>query len=173
MGSEMCIRDREDSDDFSQIALQRMISQSLADLFLTGGAYLGATASASYPDVYLPALTGAQRAFQDAMRKFPDTGTFKIAYKNFLQRAVFEVWTLGEDELAAELHREWSTLLAENEPALTVAQLVCGTLSSLYGQGSQRFGSIPLIAQNQYEIWASRGQLARALRYQSIPLFCR
>jgi len=89
---------QNNSTEFSQVALQRMISQSFADLFLNGGAYIGSDLSQTYMDVHLNALQGAQRAFKDAIRTFPDIATFKPAYQNFLQRAILETWLQGEDD---------------------------------------------------------------------------
>jgi hypothetical protein len=166
------VQGQEDSADFSQIALQRMITQSFADLFLHGGAYLGSTASDFYQDINLAALPGARKAFQDALEKFPETATFKPAYKNFLQRAIYEVWLLGEDETARDLHREWMDLLPEGEEKLSIEPILCGTLFSMYGQGPQSLSALQQAAQRQHQLWASRGQLARALRLQSIPLLC-
>lgn len=166
------IQGREDSADFSQIALQRMISQSFADMFINGGAHLGSSAATSYPDVHLSALSGAQTAFREALKKFPGTATFKSAYKNFLQRAMYEVWLQGDDSAARDLHLEWTGLLNETEEPLSIEKILCGTLFGLYGQGPQTFSALQQTAQGQYSLWASRGQLARALRIQSIPLLC-
>jgi hypothetical protein len=120
---------RPHSEGFDRISLNRMIYQSLADLYLNGRTVTapdGRTVSDTMPD----ALPAAIRGFDLALGDFPGERSFRGAHENFLRQAILESYLLGQEDTSRELYDRLRKTYAPEEPERGYEYVLYGSFLS-------------------------------------------
>lgn len=161
---------RRVAEGFERLAARRMVFQSMADAYLNGDQVFRQDLDLSYRTVRPDYLPAAREAFRRAMFEFPEDGTVRTAYQNFLTRAVLEEWLMGNDASSDSVYDELLQRFQDREIPMK-DQLLCETLVSSYA-ASRDLQSVDAVARLLSQRWSSRGELLKSARVQTLPSRC-
>lgn len=166
-------RGKRHAEGFEDLALSRMIFQSLADAFRRGRLFVNPDKGVFIPSPNLDLLPRVMDAFQSAMVEFPENETIRMAYPNFLAEAVVMLYTYNRTRDA----RNAFETLASEFPSETTADgfdaFVYRMLVATMEDPSPK-EAIALIegAAFQAAWWAALGDEERAAGFDQLARLC-
>lgn len=110
-------RGREYARGFEAVAAERMIFQSMNEVFFDGVLYFDPSTGLYITAPDLDRLPQTLAAYRKALGEFPDQGTYRDAYRYFLREAVVILALFGRGDAARDALRELRAAYPDEAPA--------------------------------------------------------
>lgn len=162
-------RGKRYAEGFEDIALSRMIFQSLADAFRRGRLFTAENGKTFIPSPNLDLLPRVLDAFSGAMAEFPEAQSIRDAYPNFLTEAIVLLYTFNRSRDARRLF----DVLVKDFPSEETAEgfdsfMYRAFTSTLDDLSSREVGGLIEGMAYQAAYWAALGDEDRAAGYDRL-----
>ena len=157
------------AEGFEDLALSRMIFQSIADAFRRGRLFMTTSGDVFIPSPNLDLLPRVLEVFKAAMAEFPEAESIRQAYPNFLVEAILTLYTFNRTRDARDLFEELSRDYPSEFTADGFDAFIYRTFTAAMDEPAPR-EAVGLIEGAAYQAayWAALGDTERAAGYDRL-----